>query len=300
MYLAAISIGYAVPDGNFNASIHSVFQSALNFRLDGEGHLRTLTAYGNGDLPQGIQLGTPNNYTFDTFSVGEQVICRDNVLRLGSLTVDIRSARRWKCDLSKLEFDTTNPAILSAWKCVWDALNERQKLSKAEIIAKDLLRAVDAKPIGVLRKAGEAMRDLVACTRQCELTDLSAVNSLIGLGTGLTPSGDDLLIGYMTGLWCTAQVRSERVQFLSKIGETITRLSSKTNDISRTYLYHAAQGQISSQLAELAEAISRGENPAHLLEAAEAAMQIGHTSGMDTVTGLLIGLEAWDGNHILS
>jgi hypothetical protein len=40
--------------------------------------------------------------------------------------------------------------------------------------------------------------------------------------------------------------------------------------------------------------------PEQLLEIAEAAMKIGHTSGMETVTGLLVGLTAWEGNHLVS
>jgi len=73
----------------------------------------------------------------------------------------------------------------------------------------------------------------------------------------------------------------------------VIRLSHLTNAISRTYLTHAARGQVSSRLADLAEAICRGENSDRLLAAAESAMQVGHTSGMDAVTGLLIGLVVW-------
>jgi hypothetical protein len=123
---------------------------------------------------------------------------------------------------------------------------------------------------------------------------------LIGLGPGLTPSGDDLLVGYLAGLWCTVRDQGKRAQFISSLGKTVIRLSRQTNDISRTYLYHAVRGQVSSQLANLAEAISYAENPERLLAIAESAMRVGHTSGMDAVTGLLVGLTAWDGNDLLS
>ena len=83
------------------------------------------------------------------------------------------------------------------------------------------------------------------------------------------------------------------MQFLARLGETVFHLSSRTNDISRTYLYHAAQGQVSSQLSDLAEAICHGEDRERLREVAAAAFRVGHTSGMDSVTGLLIGLAAW-------
>ncbi|RPI88851.1 MAG: DUF2877 domain-containing protein, partial [Chloroflexi bacterium] len=137
----------------------------------------------------------------------------------------------------------------------------------------------------------------VEATRQYDLKP-SAVEALIGLGSGLTPSGDDLLVGYLTGLWCTVQDKDERTRFVLKLGKNIIDLSSKTNDISRTYLYHAAQGQVSSRLADLAEGICRGTGPARLGETAEAAFKVGHTSGMDTVSGLLIGLTVWMGPEL--
>jgi hypothetical protein len=128
----------------------------------------------------------------------------------------------------------------------------------------------------------------------------SSIEKLIGLGAGLTPSGDDLLVGYLAGLWCAVWDKSELAQSVSNLGKVVVRLSRQTNDISRTYLYHASRGQVSSRLADLAEVICRGQNSDRLLTTVASAMQVGHTSGMDAVTGLLIGLAAWEGNHLLS
>lgn len=302
MYLRAISMGDAVPDGDFDASVHSVFKSALNLRLNGENELITLIVSGEGDLPQGMRVELHEDFSFEKIEVGESAVCRDGILHFknSSLTVQLSGARRWKCDLPALEFDITDPAVSAAWRFVWGALNNRQRLKESEIVAEDLFGFDVSARAGLSRRVGEAMRDLLNATRQLELTANSALNSLIGLGPGLTPTGDDLLVGYMAGLWCTIRGRSERVQFITSLGETISRLSQNTNDISRTYLTHAVRGQVSSRLANLAEAISRGANPEQLLEIAEAAMKIGHTSGMETVTGLLVGLTAWEGNHLVS
>ena len=292
MYLRAISLGYAVPDGNFDASVHSVFQSALNLHLNSEDNLLTLIASSEGDLPQGIRLDTPEGFSFENFRVGDLVICRDGVLvfEKDSLTIQLSEARRWKCDLTALEFDPADPAVAAAWSFVWEALNERQRLAEAEIVAEELLGKSARE--GVPHRASKAIRDLLSAARRYDLTD-SSVQPLIGLGSGLTPGGDDLLSGYLAGLWCTVQGESKRAQFISSLGETIIHLSSRTNDISRTYLYHAAQGQVSSRLANLADAICHGKNSERLSEIAEAAFKVGHTSGMDAVTGLLSGLTAW-------
>ena len=295
-------MGYAVPVENFDATVHSAFHSALNLRLIEEGQLLTLVASSEGDLPQGIRLETPEGFSFEKFQTGETVICRDGILNFetSSLTVQLNGARFWKCDLTALKFSPTNPAASTAWSLVWNALNKRQRLMGSEIVAEDLFHLSTLGQAGILHRVAEAIRGLLNATRQYELTDASAVHSLIGLGPGLTPSGDDILVGYMAGLWCTVQEISERSQFISSLGKTILELSDKTNDISRTYLYHAVRGQISSRLANLAEAICRGADPGQLHIAAETAMSAGHTSGMEVVTGLLMGLAAWEGNRLLS
>ena len=69
------------------------------------------------------------------------------------------------------------------------------------------------------------------------------------------------------------------------------RVARQTNEISRTYLYHAAQGQFSSSLSSLAEDFATG---CDVLEATRYAMRVGHSSGMDSVTGLLLGLRVWE------
>lgn len=301
MYLPAISIGYAVPAENFEALVHSAFQSALNLRLNGDDGLLTLIASREGDLPQGIRVDTPEGFTFERFHTGERALCREGILRFenSSLTVPLNGARRWECDLPDLRFNAGNPTVSTAWTRVWNALNKRQRRLEAEIVAEDLFHRSEFGRAGVSHRVGEAMYALMNATRRYETTNISAVNSLIGLGSGLTPSGDDLLVGYMAGLWCTIQGSSERSQFISSLGKTVIDLSYKTNDISRTYLYHATRGQVSSLLAGLAEAICRGATPGQLDAATETAMSVGHTSGLDTVSGLLVGLNAWEGNSLI-
>jgi hypothetical protein len=51
MYLKAISVGDAVPRTNFDAAVHSVFQSAINLRLNNGDDLLTLVTSNEADLP---------------------------------------------------------------------------------------------------------------------------------------------------------------------------------------------------------------------------------------------------------
>jgi len=70
-------------------------------------------------------------------------------------------------------------------------------------------------------------------------------------------------------------------------------LSKETNEISRTYLHHAIHGQFSSSMSALLDAINDGAEE-QLISALKDAMRVGHSSGMDSVTGLLMGLAVWN------
>jgi len=301
MHLHAVSVGYAVPLTDFDAVVHSVFESVVNLKPSGEEGLLTLLVSGVGDLPQGIRLDTLNGFCFKALPVGIRADCRGGVLSLEgySLTIDLRGAKCWESNLLTLHADMNNPAVMTAWQCVWQAVNHRQLRYGSEIVARDLAgQSAEKQPVWV-QQMGCSVCDILKATAQCDLEAAQAMEFLIGLGPGLTPSGDDLVTGYLIGLWCTTRGKEERLRFLSGLGKDVIRLSKRTNDISRTYLLHATRGQASSQLINLAIAICAGADSHHVLEGAGAAMRIGHTSGMDAVTGLLFGLAAWDGHHLL-
>jgi hypothetical protein len=296
MDLKAISLGTAVPSRNFNAVVHSVFPEAVNLRAGKENQLLTLVKADGDDLPQGIRLETPTGFSFETeLHQGERLACRDGILQdeHRRLSLNLRQARRWKCKLPDLSVDGDHSRAADVWTLVWEVLNERQRLTGVELRAKELFLADVPGQTVVARKMGVLVRKL--CDAACKFDPQveTTVTALIGLGSGLTPSGDDFLVGLLTGLRCTTGDNANHKRFLSGLERIVNRLSHQTNDISRTYLFHATRGQVSNRLAALAQVIAGGENSDTLLPIAEEAMRVGHSSGMETVTGLLVGLSVW-------
>ena len=296
MNLQAITLGYAVPAEDFDTTIHSVFRSAVNLKLEGDWQLITLVASFDADLPHGIRVDTPEGFTFEHLRVGTAATCRSGVVRFQgtSIEVDLRKARHWDFEISVCNFDATNPRVGEALHTVWRALNERQLEYGAEMIGANLLHPQDVAGSVAQRQLANGIAQLLTATADYNLSLNTAVSLLIGLGQGVTPTGDDLLVGYITGLWCRIGNDPRRKEFVSNLGKELVDLGVNTTDISRSFLFHAALGHVSSKLAALAESICKGLNSVELLELANAAMSMGHTSGMDTVTGLLLGLIAWD------
>lgn len=280
MLLEAVSAGYAVPRRDFTAEVHSAFNSAANLRLLEGGRLITLVAFQEPDLPQGIRLRTPEPFSFGFLTRGERVACRDGILSCAAspLEVDLRRAARWRCDLAALAIDLNHPATRLAWQTATREVEDCAPPGGFPPAQREMERVTPQLLAAVARLDGPAA--------------LQHAAGLIGLGPGLTPAGDDYLVGFLAGLW-SAATDAAYLHFVSGLGKGIIRLTCRTNDISRAYLLHAARGQVSSRLNDLAAAIAKGENPQRLRQVAQAALQVGHLSGLAATQGLLAGLAVW-------
>jgi uncharacterized protein DUF2877 len=103
------------------------------------------------------------------------------------------------------------------------------------------------------------------------------------------------LIGYLAGLWSRAGDDEKKLTFIESFGKVLFQLLDQTNGINGIYLYHAIHAQFSSSLINLVNAIADDEK-GQLLLATKDALGVGHSSGMDSITGLSVGLAVWD-NH---
>jgi hypothetical protein len=109
----------------------------------------------------------------------------------------------------------------------------------------------------------------------------------IGRGPGLTPSGDDFLVGTIAALWCVGAITAQPLSQMS------TRLEAaagrQTTDISVEYLHYACQGMATGLLCDLLTALGNADSPA-VLAAVAQLRRYGHTSGMDCLLGAVTAL----------
>ena len=105
------------------------------------------------------------------------------------------------------------------------------------------------------------------------------ITDLIGLGIGLTPSGDDFLCGVLAGLTLLGLRDSQDFRHLSA---EISRNLAKTNAISAAFLRCAMDGQFSEALVTLGSV--------SFSQSLQMFHDIGHSSGADTLCGLYFAL----------
>jgi hypothetical protein len=115
-----------------------------------------------------------------------------------------------------------------------------------------------------------------------------AVVSLLGLGEGLTPSGDDIASGILATLAWRARLGALPLSVVETLVKRVRDASSRTNRISARLLHYASRGIVYAPAMQLGAALLAGNS-----EAVEAPAQrlftIGHTTGIDLATGLLVG-----------
>ncbi len=109
-----------------------------------------------------------------------------------------------------------------------------------------------------------------------------AAAGLIGLGPGLTPSGDDLIGGALCALHATG--RSDVAAHLAAWALPLAK--DGTNRISQAHLACAAEGECGEAVNDAITALLSGVLPD--LARIDA---IGHTSGWDALAGVALALE---------
>lgn len=105
------------------------------------------------------------------------------------------------------------------------------------------------------------------------------IEGLLGVGRGLTPSGDDVIIGLMLMLTTSLKAAAARL---------VTEAYQRTTTISANLIECAADGEADERLINVIEGIVAGRPSPD--ECAAGVLEWGSSSGMDALAGMAIAL----------
>lgn len=287
--LEAAAIGTNVPPGSCPVKIHSIFRSAVNLQPCSGGNLIMLLSHESADHPQGIRLATAEDFTTHglqpkfTGSLHDDGISLDRPEGAAPLQISFSKATRLRHEPLPLI-----QHLGATWKAGVDLLDSLQAQANTDLRIRNLV--ADACAQGILgERLTTAALELGESVRTGALNPARrAISRLVGLGLGLTPSGDDFLCGFMAAAHCRLGAQS---QFLRELERSVLAWLENTNAISATFLRCAAEGKVSGALQALAEALQGGT---HCRNALVNLCAFGHSSGMDITTGFLYGLTVWE------
>ena len=258
--LSATQIGQAVDLVRLNGKIHSVFDRACNLALEGGG-FATLINCDVALAPRAIRLATPTGFRFVELLVhGVRFACRGGVLRFAGadFSVDVRTAKSAECTLPSVSDRDFDADARIRWDAAWGALFEFEPL----------YRIACPGAIGLLN----------------DIERRTTATTLIGVGPGLTPAGDDVLVGFAAGAAMAGRD-------ICDVVPAIAAAASRTTDLSASMLRDAMAGLFSEPVIALASAIRLGGD---VRDALERLGEVGDTSGVAAALGVLIGLAAGD------
>ena len=282
--------------------VHSVYRSTINILID-EG-LLTLARPEDGGLPNGILVELGPDHRALGMRSGMAVTASDGEIHFPAVHLRIvlppgrgwsprfdpdlgrpdEARRRW---LERAGEVRTAAALLA---------RRRTKLGLGPLLEGRRLGATDPTTARIgpvelgqpelLARAGQA---LALLRRAVETGDepraVNAAGRLIGLGPGLTPSGDDALAGFLAALHATGHpMAGFATGALGDIG-------AQTTAVAATLLRHAVAGAFAECVHDLLAGLLDPDRLA-AVPAMERAAARGATSGIDCLVGVLDGLDA--------
>ncbi|WP_240777744.1 DUF2877 domain-containing protein [Nonomuraea basaltis] len=213
-------------------------------------------------LPNSVLLAGPLPHV----TVGDEASVGDRGIDLGPLSLRVR---RW-----------------------WDPAPPLGRADRTELADAAVLLARPAEPGPGLAGNGAVESLAGSCAKGWLLGVVTAAEQLVGLGPGLTPSGDDVLAGLLVTLrHLGAATEADRAVWLADwLGATVTfDARTRTTPLSATLLHCAARGEASPEVL----AVLRGVTGRQALEPALRRLhRLGHTSGADLAQGIAIGVDA--------
>jgi hypothetical protein len=140
---------------------------------------------------------------------------------------------------------------------------------------------------------GAAAALAAACARDDAAAIADAASALLGLGGGLTPSGDDYVGGAFFARRHIADRRDDALAWRQASQRVRRTAAARTHPISTALLGDLIAGLGWAALHELLGALATGATGAALL-AARRLVRLGHTSGWDMLAGVAAGLGLLD------
>lgn len=251
--------------GPIRGRVHSVFQKALNI-IDEENHLYTLLTSEMDDGPLAVTLSL-KSFEESPFRKDQRILMTREELTIPGHRIPLGNASRFS-----LTFPPYDP---SPW--CYRLIQETEN-----ILERENQHGVSPYERAVDKLLHERLMDLTdAFQKEDEDKILTSSKKLIGLGPGLTPSGDDVLLGMLLVLNLPGNPYEN---YLPLFDQVLLEARDETNLLSFHGLARAREGFVRRNLLDFIKAILREKE---IEKEREQVRAIGHTSGQDILLGVL-------------
>lgn len=271
---------HALQSERVRGRVHSVFDRAINIADEACG-LFTLACRGLDDAPATLVVDVAS-WEDVGLAAGDEVAAQDGMLRLGpQLEVRLAGCAPWARQLPM--FPAHREGLAARLQDARSLLERHAQ--GGGMVAHGHGSEFESAVTAALALRSSKLLAALACTDFASAR--AHARSMIGLGPGLTPAGDDFLLGLFAVLNIP---RSPCEGWLAGGAGLAAEAGDATNPISHAALAHAAQGRVRESIVDFIEGLLRGRGDG-LAVALRRVLAIGATSGADIACGVLAGLE---------
>jgi hypothetical protein len=254
----ALPLWQALPARPFSGAVDGAFARACNLS-DDRGRVVALTMPEVGNGPFSIVVEAAAGW-FLELAPGQRATVDAERVVVGAREIPLAGACTWDARLPAPGRLLLSPAITATLQPYsrWPARAAGTPIAAA--MAQLLARGARALAAALERGSGVA----------------AAARQLAGLGLGLTPAGDDYLVGVIAALWLLGEIETASIIARSAAPHTTT--------LSAAFLRAAASGQFAEPWHQLARALA-GQHALECIAVARRIAAIGASSGRDALAG---------------
>ncbi len=261
------------------ATILQAFEHVVNI-VNQESNVLSLVSKAIGNGPFSIVL--PIETFPASLAASDAVKTFEDGLWVGDLLALTSGAQEWDARPNWGRVRQHEGSILWAAEHIASLLRAHAKPDSLARLVLDPL-AASPLPARMVQVAEQNIPQIYEAIRETDSKKISqAAKQLAGTGPGLTPAGDDLLVGVMHGIWATLS-ENQAVLLSTAIAEAAI---PRTHALSAAWLAAAARGEAAELWHQLLGAIS-SEDPSGLQRSVLRILPTGHTSGADALGGVL-------------
>ncbi|MFO1445385.1 DUF2877 domain-containing protein [Bacillus sp. Bva_UNVM-123] len=268
---------------DFHGFVHSVFNRTFNIKSRDNEELFTVASREVDNAPNTLIIDT-ENFKGVGLLVNELVVARNQLLHIGNkLTISIENSKKWASVLPNYPKD--EQVTITNLRKVKEFIDIHGKgggvkldLTSDNLFAREVSRVLHEQSRFLLQELSSSRIDKA----------LQHAVTILGLGPGLTPSGDDFLVGLFTAFYIKDSPYSSYQSFCK---EVVKKAKTLTNEISYMALEKASIGKVRESIIQLVHSIINGSEE-ELILSLNKVLTIGSSSGTDIALGLVAGLEA--------